>query len=195
FAWEDDLPLLPLAAKYTAAASTTTIPTTTPTLAHLCWLFRSEVSPTARSRTNRTASEAPAAVAEISCLRSADARASRASISACRATAAGTSPELSSHSSVMGGAIVPSPSAGSSPAVTGPRPVAPPKAKTTPTATPLIRIGGLQPWTPPSPSPATKGGDPGDPVTQYATHAKARVPVGTGCVLCHRISGAHLCAS
>src|SRR4051812_7965240 len=136
-------PLLPLTAKYTAAATTTTIPTTIPTFAHVCWLRRSAVRPTARSRTNSTASVAPAASASIRRSQSASERASRACTSAALATSGATSSELSSHSSVMGGATVPNPSAGSSRPVTGTRTVAHPKASTVSSAIRLEATRGL----------------------------------------------------
>src|SRR5438552_12789282 len=115
------------------------MPTTMTTFAQVCWLCRASVVATARSRTKRTASVAPAASGGMSRAARAWARAARACASAWADCSAGTCSELSIHSSVMGGAITPGPSTGSEAALTGTRTVAHPNAKIVSSAT--RRIG------------------------------------------------------
>jgi hypothetical protein len=113
----------------TTAAITRTMPTTIPTFAQVCWLLRASVVATARSRTKSTASSAPAASEGICLASRASERAARACASILSDSSAGTSSELSIHSSVMGGAMVPGASAGWGRGGPGTRTVAQPKAR------------------------------------------------------------------
>src|SRR5207245_4908131 len=91
----DEDPLLPLTARITTAATNTTIPTTMPTFAQFCWLWRASVTATARSRVNSTASVAPAASEGISHSASAAPSAERVRASVLAASSGGTCSELS----------------------------------------------------------------------------------------------------